>query len=44
MAFTPFSGSNPACAAFPFTVIVKRPTPFLAVFNLPSKPKGGSKI
>ncbi len=44
MALAPFVGSSPACAALPFTIIEKRPTPFLAVFSLPSNPNGGSRI
>ena len=41
-ALTPFSGSNPACAARPLTSTVNIPVPFLAVFTLP--PVAGGSI
>ena len=41
-AFTPFSGSTPACAQRPVTIISAVPTPFRAVFNRPLRPKEGS--
>ena len=39
MALAPASGSSPACAARPRTVISKRPTPFRAVLISPEGPR-----
>src|SRR5262245_51621020 len=40
IAFTPFDGSMPACAALPIALTVKRPTPLRTVFKVPPGSEG----
>ncbi len=42
IALIPFSGSIPACAAFPIAFSVNRPMPFRAVFKTPLGSEGSS--